>query len=410
MFHPQVIAYRLKALERKFVKRFTLQHHTVQEVSDFNGRMREIQDDEGNLKRTLEEDEQSFIISEQVICKVDFAYFAERHIWINREGQGLARMFPLLESQQFVLQRIGDIELAIVEGRHADGILINLLKGARQIGGSTLAEAIGVHRFTSQTNIFGLIAADVPDQSGFLFDMYERGVDNLPFYLRSDITDRVKATEMKFNTGSHIWVGSGKSVRGTEGKRGQLGRGRTLSFVHLSELSTWDTPGQIDDALLHAIPRSSRTFVMFESTAKGRHNWWHDHWNICKQGLGRFKNIFIPWYVERKKYSLPAPEDWSPSITTLAHARRCEETAPRWIEREVQLNRDQLYWYEQTRAYYEAKDELKSFVEEVGAVDDEETFQHSGKSIFPTATLQRVRDQARGMLGVAEVKSHMELR
>jgi hypothetical protein len=78
--------------------------------------------------------------------------------------------------------------------------------------------------------------------------------------------------------------------------------------------------------------------------------------------------------------------------------------------RRYSLTKDQLYWYESTRDYYEAKDQLQKFVEEVGAVDDDETFQHSGRSIFSGPTIQRIRENARPLAGVLEVGAWAELR
>jgi hypothetical protein len=204
-------------------------------------------------------------------------------------------------------------------------------------------------------------------------------------------------------------VGSGKSTRGTEGKRGQLGRGRTISFAHLSELSSWEAAEQIDDAFMWALPQFWRTFVLLESTAKGRHNWWHEHWEVSKT-KGRFFNVFIPWYAEPSKYAIEPPALWAPTPHTLQHAKRCEESSAKWMGRTIRLTRDQLYWYESTRSYYEAKDQLQKFIEEVGAVDDDETFQHSGRSVFGNAIIQKIRESARPLAAVLEVGPWAELK
>jgi hypothetical protein len=219
---------------------------------------------------------------------------------------------------------------------------------------------------------------------------------------------------MLFDTESHIWVASGKSTRGTSKEagagRGQLGRGKTISFAHLSELSTWENPHQLDDAFLHAVPRHWRTFVMMESTAKGRGNWWHKHWELSKDGVGRFAPIFIPWYGEPGKYSLPAPIDWSPNVVTQGHARLCEAAGPRWLKRTISLTRDQLYWYETERAVAEAKDNLGKFIEEVGAADDIECFQYAGKSIFGHALIERMKRESCPLAGMVEILPFRELR
>jgi hypothetical protein len=109
-------------------------------------------------------------------------------------------------------------------------------------------------------------------------------------------------------------------VSGAEGSKGSIGRGQTFSVVHISELPTWENPEQLDTALLPAIPYAADTLVLYEATAEFAGDWWHKHWLASGQGEGRFSNIFIPWCAEPLKYSLPAPVDWTPSISTTTHA------------------------------------------------------------------------------------------
>lgn len=410
MFHPLVVESSTQKLWDNWKPGFLPRELSISEADDLTKRLAKHIDEKGNIVKEITAEEAKLITNERLMVKASFKYTAERYLIINREGAGLGRMFPLLESQQFILDRIADKELEIHEHKVSDGILVNLLKGARQIGGSTLAEAIGAYKFTQQNHLFGVIAADEPGTSAYIFDMFERFVENMPWWLKPIEVEHVKNSEILFDNDSHIWVGAGKSTRGTEGKRGQLGRGRTISFGHLSELSSWDAAEQIDDAFMWSLPRSWRTFVLFESTAKGRHNWWHEHWEVSKTGKGRFFCIFIPWYAEPGKYGIPAPVDWSPTPHTIAHAARCEESSTKWMKRRITLTRDQLYWYESTREYYEAKDELQKFIEEVGAVDDDETFQHSGRSIFPGPTIQRIRESARPIAAVLEVGPWADLK
>ncbi len=108
--------------------------------------------------------------------------------------------------------------------------------------------------------------------------------------------------------------------------------------------------------------------------------------------MGRFTNIFVPVYAEPTKYSLPAPLDWSPSSVALAWATKCERTSIQWYGHHVRLTRDQVYWYETTRAFYEKKNDLGSFLKEYCA-DDLECFQYAGKSIFSFSQLDAI-DQA----------------
>ncbi len=296
-------------------------------------------------------------------------------------------------------------------------MLIDILK-ARQLGASTLCSSILCHRTTTHPHTFGLLASDVPDNSAFLYDMYERQLDHLPWWMKPTVVERVKNDEIVYDTGSRLFVGASKSTRGAdklkrgsiEGKKGQLGRGRTVAVAHLSEIATWTNPQQIDSSFLPTVPYSPAVFVAKESTAQGwgPRNYWCQDFQIAKTGRGRFRAIFIPWYAEPTKYCLPAPLSWSPSDETLAHARRAEEYGPRWMHRTVSLTRDQLYWYETARAEADAKDLLSDFLQEFPA-DDEEAFQMAGHSIFTVKVIERIKAQSRPVIGMVDVRSNRQL-
>jgi hypothetical protein len=352
--------------------------------------------------RRLTPDEDAFVSSERLLCKIDFRYQAERYFFINSEGQGLKRLTPLWETQEIALQEFARIQDDRIATGHPDGLLVNVLK-ARQGGISTLGAALVTHRVINHTHVRALLASDVPDNSGSegLFGMYERIVANLPWWLAPVEKFHQKNQHIIFASGSAILVESGKSMKGglqdKGGQKGQLGRSKTFSVVHLTELSTWESPEQIDDSLMPAVPRSSRTLGIKESTAKGRHNWHHEDWLLGQRGRGRWVNVFIPWYAEETKYWLPAPVDWTPSEETLLHAKKAETEGPRYLHRAVTLSRNQLYWWEETRLAYTEKGQLARFLEEYAA-DPESCFQAAGRSIFSLDQLQYLQKLAKPMI------------
>lgn len=403
MYHPQVVAASRLKLEQHF--RRELVEHTPAEVEEFVARLADAVDAKGRPRRELAREETEFIENELLLTKVDYRYAATRYHKINVEGRELAPMSPLLESQELILEQLGELELTAEE--RGDGILVLVLK-ARQVGETTLAMSCMAHRGTTQNNVLGLFASDVPESSTSLFEIFERIYDNLPWFLRPGVTDRVKGAEIAFDGGTHLWIGSGKSTRGKEGDRGQLGRGKALSIAHLSELSTWEDTKQIDAALMPTLHRNPRLLVQLESTAKGRGNYWHKIWLLATRRIGRFSPIFIPWFAETRKYRIPAPPAWSPSQVTLEHARKCELEGPRWTRKRVSLSRDQLFWYETTRREFEEKGELATFLEEYAA-DPEEAFQFSGRGIFPSEVIERIDRQRRDIAGVYDVGPSAEV-
>ncbi len=419
MYHPKVIAINRAQVEPLLAE--VLPHGLVEfspeEVADYRARLSDVHDPKTGLQvRGLSKDESQFILNEQVMSKLSYEYFASRYWTINIAGQALGMLYPLWETQDLILQQLAGLQWERYEADHPDGVIADLLKD-RQIGGSTLIGSILGHRVVTHGNVNGLLASDEPDNSAFLYDMFERGVDNLPFYLKPTIAERVKNDEMVFGTGSRLMVGASKSTRGADttqaggARKGQLGRGKTLSVVHLSELATYTNPSQVDTALDPAVARSPFTFWVKESTAQGRgkNNWFYQDWQLQKSGKGRGIAIFIGWYVEKARHRLPPPADWTPSADTLAHARKIEETSPRWMKgKSYRPTLEQLCWYEFAKAEATAKDNLEGFLQEHPA-DDEEAFQYSGKSVVGVLVRERIKGQARPLHGMVEVKTNREL-
>lgn len=389
MYSNKVIAARIADFESAFKRE--LVENSVQLCAEMVERLKSCRNDKDEELRKPTVEEAQFMQNELYMTKLSFKYWAERYAWISAAGIGIRQMSPLKESQNLILAEYARLEEEAYFGSREDGVLTLLLK-ARQLGGSTLAQACLAHRVTTQNNINGLSAADVPDASSYLYGMFDRFYDNLPWWLKPKKLSNTTTfpQEVEFDGGSVVWTGAGKSIRGTTGKRGNLGRGKTIGVCHLSELSTWEDTEQIDASLIPTMHQNPRLFACFESTAKGRNNYWHKQWNASMQGIGRFTPIFIPWYAEKNQYRMNVPLDWSPKESTVAHVEHCVRTGERWIHKPVKLTKEQLYWYERTREVFESQDRLSEFFEEYAA-DPESAFQFSGRSIFNTSVLERIQ-------------------
>lgn len=364
--------------------------------------------------RPLSQDEQRFVLNEQLLCKIDFRYAAERYVWINYAGQSLQPMYPLWESQELILGELARVELDHWRSEHPDGLLFNILKG-RQLGASTLVQSLIAHRVLTHGQVRGLVASDVPQNSGSegIFGMLELVVEHWPWWLKPQELYHTKNHHIMWKNGSRVIVESGKSMKGglqeEGGEKGQLGRSKTYSCLHLSEISTWERPEQINSALLPAVPITPRTLMGRESTALGRNNYWHQEWRKAGAGVDpRFFNIFIPFYAEKSKYWLPCPAGWSPSDDTLAFARRATEHGPTYMHRPVALTPEQLYWYEVMKAAALHDDALYRFLSEYPS-EPEEAFQNSGRSIFSVQTMDRMEQQIRPLADLWAVAPRAEL-
>lgn len=401
MFSPEVIARQeAKLLALPEVAAATggrLRRRPVDECWAYRDQLADAVDKKGAVIRPLTPEENQFILHERLLAKIDYRYFSDRYAVVAKETQDAEPIHPRWKSQEIFLAQVGKLEAARQASGHPDGILINVLKG-RQLGLSTETEVILAHRFLTQTAVRGLVAGDVPEQSKYLFGMAELVIEHCPWWLKPELKFHQAGSYIESTAGASLRVAAGKSQRGglqdRGGAKGNIGRGKTHGLGHLSEISTWERPEQIRDGLEPGIPRRPRTFFVRESTAKGRNDFWHQEWRAADKGDGRWTNVFIPWYAEPEKYWLPAPEGWDPAGTTLAHADLVERTSAKFSlsGATIRLDREQLYWYERTRATFDEAENLSKFLEEYPAIP-EEAFQHAGRSIFSTKLLDALRQQ-----------------
>ncbi len=354
----------------------------------------------GEPSRNLNVEEHQFILREIVHCKADVRYWLHHYAWIKDKDGRSVRPYPLLDSQEMMLTLMGETEDAIFSGKRRDGILITALK-CRQVGISTATELLILHRTIFYGNLNALIAADVEEQSANLFDMTERCLRAVPWWMRPKITNHVKDSELTFgDIDSLIHVTYANSTRGGSQigfEKGQLGRGWTVHLFHGSEMSTWQNPGQVDDALDPAIPKSENTFGVLESTARGR-GWWYNTWLSSRAGENRWLPLFIPWYTEARYREIP-PSGWVPLEETVRHAVYAEEVSAQWCKRRVNLDREQLYFWEKKYLLAKKDHKLFKFLAEYSA-DDETCFRVSDDGFFDGEAMLSLRQKARPPIGL----------
>lgn len=416
MYHQKICQHRLdrlaSVLRKDIDPAFSFTDHSIGQVEEWNVRLDDAFDPvKGEQTRPLAVEEEAWVRHELSRCKADFNYWARRYAFLKNKDMSLVRFNPT-PVQEILLDRIGHAELDAVTGKTGDGVLLAVMK-ARQVGISTISEIIISHRAFFYGHTTALVAADVPERTQNLYEMMVRILDNLPWWMVPRSTDptkdyRVKGQQLYFHDqDSVIRMGNASNMQGGDSgaEKGSLGTGMTLPLCHLSELALWPNAAQIDDALMPSIPLSPRTFVVFESTAKGRNNWWHTVWMNAKSNVGRLKPVFIPWYLE-PTYKLPYPSDWTPSETSTAHAQRVKNNSALWCGRSIDLTKEQLYWYERTRTDYASRKKLYKFLAEFTA-DDMEAFQNTRASVFGAELLDDIRQRANALPTLVEIRPRM---
>lgn len=365
--------------------------------------------DSGEALRPLTAEESRFAAAARVRIMYDAPWYLETFVWIDEEGHGIRPLYPLWNSQRFMLERLARLEDKYDAENRPDGLLLNVLK-VRQVGISTLGMGLVSQRIFTQPYLRAIAGSDTEEQARYLFRMVERIYDQLPFFLKPEkIVPYAAGRELHLANKSSIKTAWGKTTRGAlqeaGGKKGNIERGRTNSVVHISELATWDNPEQLDSALLPGIPRAEQTLVIFESTAEIAGDWWHRHWQATAEGTGRFANLFIPWCV---KYERQPPIGWTPNQTTLAVAAQIERDSFSWVGETLRCSAAQLYWYESERAYYTKKNQLLQFFKEYPS-NPEECFQFAGRSVFTIEEIAQIDQKARPVIDVWAVEPSREI-
>lgn len=328
------------------------------------------------------------MFSNRLLAKLDFEYFLTRFCKILTDEKKLETIIPW-PSQRKVL----DI-LAKEEERQIDApackIPVVLLK-SRQVGGTVIGEALIAHLVFLNANTQGLVASDHPDNSLKLYQILTRMYDALPGWLRPTIEGRVKGTHLHFpGLDSDVIVGAGN-------QKTTLGQGMNVDISHLTELSTWENPGYIDEDLMPAFnsSRKHHSVILMESTGAGaKGNWFHDHFQAAWRKESSFNALFAAWFLRPNNRLDASGIEFKES--TLGMATRVQR------ESGIELDREQLAFYQITRRDYESKDKLDVFFQEYPSTV-EEAFQTGLRSVFPIDVRSRVRDACRVPVGVFEV-------
>ena len=183
---------------------------------------------------------------------------------------------------------------------------------ARQLGISTMTEAIMSAISFTNFNTNSLIVAHIPQSTSNIYNMCRRYYENLPDTIRPMIkysnvhmlsleNPTQDILQKKRNPGLNSSV-----VVSTAGSAG-IGRGSTYLCEHLSEVAFWpDEQGMtVQDqitGLLQCLPQHGFSFVNIESTANG-YNYFKTLWDKAEAGESEFIPLFIPWF-EMEEYRL----------------------------------------------------------------------------------------------------------
>lgn len=221
----------------------------------------------------------SAIIDKVLITKDPFILIEDGHLTIKTKGAGMKRFVPNRAQRRVIDQ----IRAAWKAGKP---IRLLILK-ARQLGISTLIEAI-LYALTGQkNNINSLIISDDKDGADYIFEMSK--------LYQEQLNPLFRPKEKKSNQKKLEFDGIHSQILIDTAANPEAGRGSTLQLVHLSEYAFFKKAKELMLGLSQAVPTLPQTMIIKETTANG-FNFFKDEWDAAINGLSDYIPIFIPWY------------------------------------------------------------------------------------------------------------------
>lgn len=225
--------------------------------------------------------------------KNDFPFYGKNCLFIRTKDSGLTP-FILNKAQTYIHQRLE-------EQRERTGKVRAIILKGRQQGCSTYVEGRFMWRTTHEKGVRAYILTHEDDASQNLFSMAKRYFEHLPPFVKPS-TSAANAKELHFDV-----LDSGYQI-GTAGNK-SVGRSQTNQYFHGSEVAFWPNAAEHAKGILQTIPDAAGSEVIYESTANGLGNFFHQQWKMAERGEGEFIPVFVPWYWQ-EEYAKPLSKDF----------------------------------------------------------------------------------------------------
>ena len=243
-----------------------------------------------------------------------------------------------------------------------------ILKG-RQQGFTTAITAYQLSCTILNKNFEGYTIADSSSNAESIFE-------NKAKYMYSNLPSCLKPTE-KYNNKRQMRFEKINSTWAIDSATKEMGRSRTINFLHASECAFWAFGIAVTQASLgEALTKDS--VKIYESTANG----FNDYQTMWDSGV--HINCFYEWW-RTKEYSINF-ETSEIEAEFLKNVDTKEEwiyQRLKWLKEEKKLLNSQLYWYFKKYQGYIEKDTIKQEY----PCTAEEAFISSGQCIFDTEIL-----------------------
>ncbi len=258
-------------------------------------------------------------------CRNDFQYAARNFFWITTKDRG-QKLFSLWEAQELILEYMMQLKARGISQR------VMIIK-ARQLGCSTLIEALIAWRTMFFQNVTAFVIADEPARAAKLFAIMQYILDRVPWWMQPMLASR------EYKDGLIFENKNPEDRRGNPGLNSQIivnaankltgvAQGYSVNACHASEFPSWgenEARQIIEEDLGPALAEGPETFAFLEGTAKGAGTYAHRLW-IKNIGMGddaRWFPKFLPWFFEVKRVR-QIPDEWEPEKNELEMRERVE--------------------------------------------------------------------------------------
>lgn len=227
--------------------------------------------------------------------KHDPIWFIENFLYIRDKTANIVP-FKLNKAQKIVMEHILRMRKA------GKPVRIITLK-ARQMGLSTLYEAIIFHDTMTNENKNSLIIAHEESASSNLFQMSKLYFENIPEIIKpmkKYANGKVLSFENPTNDDAEKAKNPGlrsKISIATAGS-GEVGRSSTVHNLHASEVAFFPDAKTTMLGLMQAVPDQPNTNIIWETTANGVGDFFHEQWQLAEKGMNEFTPIFLPWFIQ----------------------------------------------------------------------------------------------------------------
>ncbi|TRZ53460.1 MAG: hypothetical protein D4S01_01300 [Dehalococcoidia bacterium] len=288
------------------------------------------------------------------------------HLKIKTKDMKLVTLVPNLEQQELI-----DMIIRMESRKELVRIII---PKARQMGISTITEAMLYCKTAFSENVNSLIIADENAKSKNIFEMSKLMHELMPSEIKPH-TKRSNAIEIVFDEiHSKITIASAENTASA--------RSGTYHNFHGSEVAFFKDAATLMTGVNQTIPDIPNTTVILESTGNGVGDYFHKIIQDSRKGKNDFRIFFIPWY-RSIEYTKPIPDD--EKFEVMAEGMYGNEV---YYRDTFNLTNEQLNW-RRHKIRNKLNGDIRMFMQEYPA-SIEECFLVSGYNVFNLQKLDKI--------------------